>query len=239
MRSARSADDAALRVARATAEAEAEKFKATGNPVFAWLAIEAATAPWVPAAGTALPEQVREYLHSAACDIWMAACGQPGKFQKAGLRALRLSKGRNGASVPKEYTKLRSANVLLGVYEILKERHGTAEKAHAVMAACFGKDGVEPETVEARVTEARKIIAPLYGTTHYEVQPAADRMFQELAKLPDGTLLKYLQAMPYEKWKGFPAKGRKAGAKPAAKGARPNPKKMSRPSKASGEQRRV
>ncbi len=97
-----------------------------------------------------------------ATDIWMAASGPPAAFGKAAMAALRLSEGKQGASVPREYSKLRGHSVLLGVYEELKARHGSPEHAHERMASELG---CKARSVEARVTQARNALGVLLGNS--------------------------------------------------------------------------
>jgi hypothetical protein len=190
-----------LRQAQALVDAEAAKFIRTGNPVFAWTAIEAATAPVLAPFQIVLPDAIREYLHTAGRDIWMAASGPPRRFPPSVLAALRIAEGKNGKSVPREYAKLHSLAALLGVYDELKARHGNAERAHEQIAAALNL--ASTRTVEARVTDARKVLS---RSLESGAQPFTDLDQRELGKFSEEQLLRFLKAMPYVRWKGQSAK---------------------------------
>jgi hypothetical protein len=134
----------------------------------------------------------------------MAASGPPAAFGKAAMAALRLSEGKQGASVPREYSKLRGHSVLLGVYEELKARHGSPEHAHERMASELG---CKARSVEARVTQARNALGVLLGNSLHgfsELDARGLRGFSE------EQLLRLLKAMPYNAWKGQPPPRRPA-----------------------------
>ena len=188
---------APLRQAQAAVDAEAAKFIATGNPVFAWTAIRAATAPALAPFQIAFPDVIRNYLHAAGRDIWMAASGPPGRFPRSVVAALRIADGKNGKSVLREYSKLRSLAVLLSVYEELKARHSDAAYAHEKIATVLNL--ASTRTVMARVTEARNLLSRSLDSG---VPPFSVLDVRELRKFSEEQLLRLLTAMPYNLWKG-------------------------------------
>lgn len=134
--------------------AASSQYGVTGNPVFMWNAIAAMTAPEIAGVAFSLPEPVREYLHTAALGVRSAAVGPPGNFDREVIKALSLTKERQGHSVPRHYSNIQSLELLLGVYAALKSKHGSP-KAYGMIAKV---QSIDVFTLRVKLTEGRKLV---------------------------------------------------------------------------------
>ncbi len=188
-------EDAARRQFHHTvAQTAAAEFKVTGNPVFAWGAVQACLAPDIEP--LPLPPDVRRYLHDAAMRIVDAATEHHEAFAASALKALAFA-GRQGASRAREYAKLQGQEILIGVYNALKERHGSARAEHMIAEAVR----ITPDRVRARLGEARrtraKVMKEMFGDAGATLPLGA----QVPSDLPDPLLLNIASGLPDLFWK--------------------------------------
>ena len=183
-------EDAARRQFHHTvAQIAAAEFKVTGNPVFAWGAVQACLASSIEP--LPLPPEVRSYLHDAATKIVDAATEHHEAFAATVLKALAFA-GKQGASRARDYAKLQGQEYLIGVYNALKERHGSARAEHMIAEAVR----ITPDRVRARLSEARntrvRVRKEAFGDTgpEYPLGALLD------PKLPDAKLLTIASGLP-------------------------------------------
>jgi hypothetical protein len=182
--------------------AKAAQFTATGNPIFAWDCIRAATSPRAAMRPVELPPAVGNYLHEAKA-ISLAGVGPPASFSKEALRALGFG-GTRGASTAKSYGKHQGAGVLLGVYRSLKARHGSA-RAEEIMAQAVNVTDV---SMRRRLTEARDSLTAALKAAGQEAVDRASLGMNFEPELPDAILLQFLRGLPNQIWRGRGSSGR-------------------------------
>jgi hypothetical protein len=132
------------------------QYKVSGNALFLWDALRELTSPEVGSPPITLPSTVASYLHSAAEEIATASLGSDAVGKKA-MAALSLG-GQQGASAARDYRKHRLMGGLLGIYEVLMERHGAAQAEEMIGR----KLNLQPISVRQRLTEARRTMAALF-----------------------------------------------------------------------------
>ena len=167
-----------LRFHQVLAQTTAAEFKVTGNAVYAWGAIQACLAPEIDP--LSLPPEVRRYLHDAAKGIVDAATQQHEAFAGSVLRALAFA-GKQGSSRAREYAKLQGEDYLIGIYNALKQRHGSA-KAEELLS---GAMRIDTARVRARLRDARRTRA----SVRRELLGDAGAKLALSAKLPLGAPL--------------------------------------------------
>ncbi len=188
-------DDAARRQYHHTvAQIAAAEFKVTGNPVFAWGAVQACLASSIEP--LPLPPEVRSYLHDAATKIVDAATEHHEAFAATVLKALAFA-GKQGASRARDYAKLQGQEYLIGIYNALKERHGSARAEHMIAEAVR----ITPDRVRARLGEARRtrvrVRKEAFGDAGTQYRLGA----QVSPELPDALLLNLASGLPDLFWK--------------------------------------
>ncbi|WP_376094581.1 hypothetical protein ACE7GA_01415 [Roseomonas sp. CCTCC AB2023176] len=141
----------ALRASRRADQAAAQ-FGITRNPVFLWAAIKAITEDSFEEAHVRLPNAVRTYLHEVASQITDAAIGPSGEFLESATKALGFG-GISGQSKAEAYATTHDASNLLSIFEVLKERFGSAGRAHMEMALVLN---IGAPAVEDRLSDARR-----------------------------------------------------------------------------------
>jgi hypothetical protein len=178
----------------APAQTAAAEFQVTGNAVYAWDAIQACLDPDMEQ--LPLPSNVRQYLYTAAKGIVDAATHHHKAFGATALQALTFA-GKQGASQAREYAKLQSQEILIRIYDALKERHGW-KRAEELMGEAMR---ITADRVRARLREARrtreKVSKQLYGDDGVQHTPGA----QSLSGLPDALLLNLASGVPDLFWR--------------------------------------
>ncbi len=166
----------------------------TGNAVFAWAAIQACLAPDIEP--LPLPPEVRHYLFDAATGVVDAATQHHEAFATTVLKALAFA-GTQGASRAREYAKLQSQEYLIGIYNALKERHGSAQAEKLIgEAARISADRVRARLREARRTRER-VRKELFGDAG--AKQALVSPFPP--ELPDASLLDLASGLPDLFWR--------------------------------------
>lgn len=180
----------------------ASRYKETGNPVFMWNAIAAMTDPAIIGVLFPLPEPVREYLHTAALGVRNAAVGPPRKFEREMIKALSLTKDKQGHSVAKNYARVQSIEMLLGVYAALAFKHGSS-RAYDMIAKA---QHVDVSSLRKKLTEGRKLAnkirrsAGLGQITASYIPDSLRDVNGEL--LPDGALIGgFVEGAPETFWR--------------------------------------
>jgi hypothetical protein len=183
--------------------AKAAQFTATGNPIFAWDCIRAATSLRAAMRPVELPPAVGNYLHEAAKAISLAGVGPPASFSKEALRALGFG-GTRSASTAKSYGKHQGAGVLLSIYRSLKARHGSA-RAEEIMAQAVNVTDV---SMRRWLIEARDSLTAALKAAGQEAVDRASLGMNFEPELPDAILLQFLRGLPNQIWRGRGSSGR-------------------------------
>ncbi len=176
------------------AQMAAAEFKVTGNPVFAWGAVQACLAPDIEP--LPLPPNVQLYLYDAATKIVDAATEHHEAFAASALKALAFA-GRQGASRAREYAKLQGQEILIGVYNALKERHGSARAEHMIAETVR----ITPDRVRARLGEARRTRVRVRKEAFGDPGTQYPLGAQVSPELPDALLLNLASGLPDLFWK--------------------------------------
>ena len=180
------------------------QYEVTRNPIFLWNVIAIITSQSIVGITIALPDVVREYLHAAALDVRAAAVERPEDFEQGVMKALQLTRGRQGSSVAREYAKQQSVVTFVGVYSTLKRRH-TASKAELMIAEAME---IEVKSVSARLTEARKTLAAFHAKRGSNKQYIEATLSQH-DDTPDAFLLTLVKGMPDVVWNKLGKSSRK------------------------------
>ena len=182
------AGDPSRRAAVSKAHHALAHFKASGNHIFLWEAIEALTNPFLGDPPIAMPAALLAYLHRAAVAI-RKATNQPSRFPDKALAALGFA-GKRGASVAKDYRRSSKLPGVLAVYEALMARHG-AMKAEEMI----GKElNLQVTRVREIMVEARKFTHSLFRGAGVSLNKRARTGSPRFNEMTDDELLALLRS---------------------------------------------
>lgn len=174
-------------------------YRATGNPIFLWEAVQAMTSPSVAGLPIIIPDEIRSYLYVSAEQLVRAGTSPPGEFNASALKALGLSR-TSGESVPKSYARDQGVGIFLGIYEEVKRRTGSAEAAIDFIAGAMNKDR---KTISTRLTYARKVarkVAEEMASSPQQIDPTA--LGSRFTGLPEVVLQQLVRGLPDVFWQG-------------------------------------